>query len=74
MRTGQPAVDRDRLPVDVTRLIAREEQRDIGKLLGLRRAAEPEEIAVHAAWLCSDANTYLTGQVVTVDGGLTVTF
>lgn len=42
--------------------------------LPLRRAAEPDEIAAHAAWLCSEANSYLTGQVVTVDGGVTVTF
>jgi 3-oxoacyl-[acyl-carrier protein] reductase len=42
--------------------------------LPLRRAAEPEEIAAHAVWLCSDQNTYLTGQVVTVDGGVTITF
>jgi NAD(P)-dependent dehydrogenase (short-subunit alcohol dehydrogenase family) len=42
--------------------------------LPLRRAAEPPEIAAHAAWLCSDENTYLTGQVVRVDGGVTVTF
>jgi NAD(P)-dependent dehydrogenase (short-subunit alcohol dehydrogenase family) len=42
--------------------------------LPLRRAAEPEEIAAHAAWLCSEENTYLTGQVITVDGGVTITF
>jgi 3-oxoacyl-[acyl-carrier protein] reductase len=42
--------------------------------LPLRRPAEPEEIAAHAAWLCSQHNTYLTGQVVTVDGGVTITF
>jgi NAD(P)-dependent dehydrogenase (short-subunit alcohol dehydrogenase family) len=42
--------------------------------LPLGRAAEPPEIAAHAAWLCSEQNTYLTGQVVTVDGGITVTF
>jgi 3-oxoacyl-[acyl-carrier protein] reductase len=42
--------------------------------LPLRRAAEPAEIAAHAAWLCSEENTYLTGQVVTVDGGVTITF
>lgn len=42
--------------------------------LPLRRPAQPEEIAAHAAWLCSDENTYLTGQVVTVDGGATITF
>ena len=42
--------------------------------LPIRRYAEPEEIAAPVAWLASDQNTYLTGQVVTVDGGLTVTF
>jgi NAD(P)-dependent dehydrogenase (short-subunit alcohol dehydrogenase family) len=42
--------------------------------LPLRRYAEPREIARHVAWLSSEENTYLTGQVVTVDGGLTVTF
>jgi NAD(P)-dependent dehydrogenase (short-subunit alcohol dehydrogenase family) len=42
--------------------------------LPLRRAAEPPEIAAHAAWLCSEENTYLTGQVVRVDGGVTTTF
>lgn len=42
--------------------------------LPLRRYAEPWEIARHVAWLASEQNTYLTGQVVTVDGGLTVTF
>jgi NAD(P)-dependent dehydrogenase (short-subunit alcohol dehydrogenase family) len=42
--------------------------------LPLRRWAEPAEIARHVAWLASEENTYMTGQVVTVDGGLTVTF
>jgi NAD(P)-dependent dehydrogenase (short-subunit alcohol dehydrogenase family) len=42
--------------------------------LPIRRHAEPEEIAAPVAWLASDQNTYVTGQVVTVDGGLTVTF
>jgi NAD(P)-dependent dehydrogenase (short-subunit alcohol dehydrogenase family) len=42
--------------------------------LPLLRAAQPMEIAAHVAWLASEENTYLTGQVVTVDGGLTVTF
>ena len=42
--------------------------------LPMRRHAEPAEIAAHVAWLASDQNTYVTGQVLTVDGGLTVTF
>lgn len=42
--------------------------------LPLRRYALPAEIAEHVAWLASERNTYVTGQVLTVDGGLTVTF
>ena len=40
----------------------------------IRRYAMPDEIAQHVAWLGSERNTYMTGQVLTVDGGLTVTF
>lgn len=40
----------------------------------LRRHAEPAEVAGHVAWLASDENTYVTGQVLGVDGGLSVTF
>jgi 3-oxoacyl-[acyl-carrier protein] reductase len=42
--------------------------------LPLRRAAEPAEIAATVSHLVSPENTYLTGQRVVVDGGLTVTF
>ncbi len=42
--------------------------------LPLRRWAMPEEIAEHVAWLACERNTYVTGQVLTVDGGVTVTF
>jgi 3-oxoacyl-[acyl-carrier protein] reductase len=42
--------------------------------LPLRRHAEPEEIAPSVVWLASDQNTYITGQVLGVDGGLSVTF
>jgi 3-oxoacyl-[acyl-carrier protein] reductase len=42
--------------------------------LPIRRYALPAEIAEHVVWLASDRNTYVTGQVLTVDGGLTVTF
>jgi 3-oxoacyl-[acyl-carrier protein] reductase len=42
--------------------------------LPIRRYAQPSEIAAHVAWLASAENSYATGQVLTVDGGVTVTF
>ncbi len=42
--------------------------------LPLRRHAEPAEVAESVVWLASERNTYITGQVLGVDGGLSVTF
>jgi 3-oxoacyl-[acyl-carrier protein] reductase len=45
-----------------------------GHHLPLRRPGQPEEIAGVAAFLAGPDASYLTGQVITVDGGLTITF
>jgi NAD(P)-dependent dehydrogenase (short-subunit alcohol dehydrogenase family) len=45
-----------------------------GGRLPIGRAAEPQEIADVAAWLASGSNTYITGQVITADGGLSARF
>ena len=45
-----------------------------GHHLPLRRAAQPEEIAGVAFFLAGPDASYITGQVLTVDGGLTITF
>lgn len=45
-----------------------------GHHLPLRRAGKPEEIAGVAFFLAGPDASYLTGQVITVDGGLTITF
>ncbi len=44
-----------------------------GRIL-LRRPAQPAEIAQAALFFCSPSNTYVTGQILAVDGGLTATF
>ena len=43
----------------------------IKQTIPLRRLAAPEEIARLVAFLCSDANTYITGQTIIADGGFT---
>ena len=45
-----------------------------GHHLPLRRAGRPEEIAGVVYFLAGPDATYLTGQVITVDGGLLITF
>ncbi|MBC7474005.1 MAG: 3-oxoacyl-ACP reductase FabG [Candidatus Sericytochromatia bacterium] len=36
----------------------------------LKRVGKPEEVAKVIYFLCSDASTYITGQIITVDGGI----
>ena len=48
-------------------------QGKIGQLNPLQRAGQPEEIAQAALFLASDASSYVNGQTIAVDGGLSST-
>jgi NAD(P)-dependent dehydrogenase (short-subunit alcohol dehydrogenase family) len=45
---------------------------EIAKGVPIGRAGRPEEIAAAVLWLCSPAASYVVGQAITVDGGMTV--
>ena len=42
------------------------------KKIPLGRFAEPSEIAKAVHFLCSEKNTYITGQNIVIDGGFTI--
>ncbi|MEM7596382.1 MAG: SDR family oxidoreductase [Pseudomonadota bacterium] len=44
-------------------------RREIGGIHPLRRTGTPEDVAEFICWLASDAASFVTGQVYTIDGG-----
>jgi len=42
----------------------------VKKLVPARRVGKPEEVAALAGFLCSDEAGYITGQVISIDGGI----
>ena len=42
----------------------------IGRLVPMKRAGTPEEVAELAAFLASDRAAYITGQVISINGGM----
>jgi 3-oxoacyl-[acyl-carrier protein] reductase len=59
------------IPTDLTRGLPPEIAEGIVKLTACGRMGTPEEVASAVAFLASDAASYITGQILAVDGGLT---
>lgn len=49
-----------------------DEMKELSGQIPIQRFAEPSEIAQTVLFLCSDLNTYITGQNIVVDGGFTI--
>jgi|SaaInlStandDraft_5_1057022.scaffolds.fasta_scaffold13501_3 3-oxoacyl-[acyl-carrier protein] reductase len=49
-----------------------DEKKLLSSQVPIGRFAEPNEIAKIVLFLCSDLNTYITGQNITIDGGFTL--
>ena len=59
------------IPTDLTRGLPPGIAEGIVKLTACGRMGTPEEVASAVAFLASDAASYITGQILAVDGGLT---
>lgn len=58
------------IETDMSQRVRDEAGKEIKKRVLLRRFGKPEEVASAVHFLVSDASAYVTGQVLTVDGGI----
>ncbi len=70
-RIGTARIDQlDKIRADKAGVSVEQLQQNTFKTIPLGRYGEPSEYGKLSAFLCSEANTYITGQSVLVDGGL----
>ncbi|MDG2390766.1 MAG: 3-oxoacyl-[acyl-carrier-protein] reductase [Planctomycetaceae bacterium] len=60
------------IETDMTEAVRNAAEGEIKKAIALRRLGKPEDIASTAVFLASSDASYITGQVIEVDGGLTL--
>ncbi len=60
------------IATDMTAALGADVQEAMLKQIPLARFGRPEDVAQAAVFLCSDAASYVTGQTLVVDGGMTM--
>jgi 3-oxoacyl-[acyl-carrier protein] reductase len=60
------------IETDMTSFLSEENKEDIIEQLSIKRIGKPEDISNVVSFLSSEESEYITGQVISVDGGLTV--
>lgn len=60
------------IDTDMTAALTEEQRKAVAETIPLKRAAKPEEVARVVLFLASSYADYITGQVISVDGGMSV--
>lgn len=60
------------IETDMTAVLTDEQKQQAAKNIALGRTGKPEDVANAALFLASDLGSYITGQVLSVDGGIIV--
>jgi 3-oxoacyl-[acyl-carrier protein] reductase len=55
---------------EMTHVLTEEQRKAFLEVIPMKRGCKPEEVAEVVAFLSSDKSGYITGQVITVDGGM----
>ena len=58
------------IETEMTAAMAPEAREGLGKQIALERLGTPQDVAATVAFLASDLSSYITGQVLVVDGGM----